>query len=174
MKLPAILIALAFLSQLPTALAETDLPFVNPGLEEGDTGWRIKENVPMTQVISDAAREGNGGMRVEDADDAEGSSAVSPALEVQPGGKYRVSFWARTRTPGRVGVYVWFYRAQAGELIRQEKTPVLVINQPGGDWQEYSLEVAAPADAVKMALWVHSLGKGTGGADLDDFRVESL
>jgi hypothetical protein len=73
-----------------------------------------------------------------------------------------------------VAVYAWFYKKAAGELIKQNPFPAVTINKGGSEWHQYTLEVTAPDDAVHFALWVHSLGSGTGSADLDDFTVELL
>jgi hypothetical protein len=169
-------LATAIFSALAAAAAPAQAPHLLPnGDFEGDPGiWRIKENVPMTQVIPEAAHQGSMGLRVEDDDPAEGSSAVSPRIDVEPGRRYRISFRGRTTTPGAIGVYAWFYKKAAGAFIGQNPAPMTAINQSGSDWHPYSFEVEAPAEAGFMALWVHSLGKGTGSADLDDFVIEEL
>lgn len=166
----------AILSVLAAATAPAqDAQLLPNGDFEGDPEvWRIKENVPMTQISPEAAHGGGMGLRVEDDDPAEGSSAVSPRIDVLPGQRYRISFWGRTGTPGAVGVYAWFYKKAAGAFIGQNPAPMIAVNQSGTEWQKYSFEVEAPAEAGFMALWVHSLGKGTGSADLDDFVIEEL
>jgi hypothetical protein len=170
------LLTTAILSVLAAATAPAqDAQLLPNGDLEGDPeAWRIKENVPMTRVSPDAAHQGNTGLRVDDDDPVEGSSAVSPRIDVAPGQRYRISFWGRTGTPGAVGVYAWFYKKAAGAFIGQNPAPMIAVNQSGPEWHKYSFEVEAPAEAGFMALWVHSLGKGTGSADLDDFVIEEL
>ena len=162
------------LSVAAPALAQTPLPLPGANLEEDTDVWRIKEKVPMTQISPDAAREGEKGLRVEDNDAAEGSSAVSARVNVHPGKRYRITFWGRTSTPGAVGVYAWFYKKAGGAFIGQNPPATATINKKGDGWTEYSFEAEAPEEAGYMALWVHSLGQGTGSADLDDFTIEEI
>lgn len=154
--------------------AQTALELRNGNFEAEPEAWRISEKAPMTQVSPDAAREGEKGLRVQDNDAEEGSSAVSARIAVQPGQRYRIRFWGRTSTPGAVGVYAWFYRKEGGTFIVQNPQPSAAVAQRGEGWHPYTFEAEAPADAGYLAVWVHSLGKGTGAADLDDFLVEAL
>lgn len=165
--------ALCGLAALQGAVAQTPLSLPNADFEAGTEGWRIKEDGPMTRAVAEAAYSGEQGLRIEDNDGTQGSSAVSGRLDVQPGKRYRVTFWGRTDTPGAVAVYAWFYKKAGGEFIKQQETPVATINRKGG-WHTYTLEFEPPEEAGYLALWIHSLGTGTGAADVDDLVVEEL
>lgn len=165
---------LLFLASLSFLHAEAPL---NPGFENGSTGWALAEKSPMSEVKPEAAHSGNAGLRVTDQNAETGSSAVSGEIPVEPGAPLTVSFWARTETPGFLGVYLWF-RDGSGKLIKEESQragqghPVVGLTKADGQWAPYQLKATVPDTAASVAIWIHSFGKAMGTADLDDFAVE--
>jgi peptidoglycan/xylan/chitin deacetylase (PgdA/CDA1 family) len=154
--------------------AQTPMPIANPGFEEGVSGWTIlEENESMSTASPDAAYAGKLGLRVEDNSDTLSSKALSSSIDVIPGKTYRLTFWARTFTPGRMGV---FFRFNDGsqKIINEGKLDYLSIDQGNGEWREYTKAVRAPEGAATLMVWIHSYSKMTGSTDFDEFvLVES-
>lgn len=165
-----------FLLLLALASLRAESP-VNPGFEKGTDGWVVAETTPMSAVAPEAAHTGSAGLRVTDRSEEGGSSATSGEIPVQPGTPVTLSFWARTSDPSFLGVYL-FFRDSAGKLIKEESQragqghPVVGVNRGDGQWNSYRLEATPPDHAATVSIWIHSFGRATGTADLDDFLVE--
>lgn len=150
---------------------------LNPGFEDGSSGWAVTEKVPMSEVKTEAANTGKSGLRVTDQSTEAGSSAASGEVPVEPGAPITLKFWGRTENPGFLGVYLWF-RDSAGKLIKEESQragqghPVIGLTKADGQWASYQLKATVPDTASSVSIWVHSFGKATGTADLDDFVIE--
>jgi peptidoglycan/xylan/chitin deacetylase (PgdA/CDA1 family) len=156
--------------------ARADAPF-NPGFEAGAAGWTFAEKSPMSAVATGAAHSGQAGLRVTDASAEAGSSALSGKIPVEPGAPIELEFQARTETPGFIGVYLWFHDG-SGKLIKEESQragqghPVVGVKNADGQWSRYTLKATVPDHAATVSIWVHSFGKPTGNADLDDFVLK--
>lgn len=150
---------------------------MNPGFENGTSGWAIMEKTPMSEAKAEAANTGTSGLRVTDQSPEAGSSATSGEIPVEPGAPITLSFWARTENPGFLGVYLWF-RDSSGKLIKEESQragqghPVIGVTKADGQWAAYKLKATVPDGAATVSIWIHSFGKATGTADLDDFAIE--
>lgn len=156
---------------IPCLRAGEPLALVNPGFEEGDIGWRFKETASMSSVSADAAYDGSSGLRVDDLSPEEGSNAISGMVPVVPGGRYLLSFWARSSSPPPVaGVFLWFYTADK-KLIPPKDSPASMVGAGDGKWHRKTLEFTVPDGAAHVGLWVHSLSKATGTVDFDAFEI---
>jgi len=135
-------------------------PLEDGGFEEGahtdeeGFGWRFATNVQNVRLSLDAAepREGALSLKVEYAGNSEPSQTpVSRLLAVEPGARYRLTFFARTKevvTGGPPFVQV-VSAAKSGEALAE--TAVLPASTDG--WQGFALEFTAPpAGAVRVAL----------------------
>lgn len=141
----------------------------NGGFEDGAAKWSVNEKVVMSQVSPEAARTGQKGLHITDAD-KNGSSALSERMAVTTGQGYRLSFWAKANTTGAAGIYLWFYRTD-GSLV-PDYQPVAVIKQTT-DWTEYKLLSRVPDGVNAVALWVHSFSTPTVTLDIDDIKFTS-
>lgn len=165
--LPAFLALAAF----TTGFAQAP---VNPGFEDGATGWSLDS---MSSVVPEAANTGKLGLRIADNSPDAGSAATSGKIPVTPGSTVELRFQARTQTSGFIGVYLFFYD-QSGKLIKEESQragaghPVVGVSKADGQWSPYSLKATVPPNAADVAIWVHSFGKAVGTADFDDFEFE--
>lgn len=172
-NIPSIFIATLWLSLSLAAAGET-LPLINGGFEEELTGWTVSEVPGATCTVrADAAHQGKAGLHVVDESDTLSAKALSTPIPVNPGTTYRLSFWANTPTPGRMGVFMRFETANH-QIIDPENLTHSTLNGAASDWVEYSVEARAPEEASSLTIWVHSYSRMTGSADLDDFALESV
>lgn len=151
------------------------LPLKNPGFEDGLDGWILLEKdlpEPMSTITQDSAHEGSAGLRVDDQDRQKGSSLVSQPLPAQPGKTYRLSFFGRTPSGKKGGVYLRFQDASR-KVINAEQLPFVGIDK-NGDWAPYTLDAIAPEGAASISIWVHSWSGATGVMEFDDFSVEEV
>ena len=148
----------------------------NPGFEEGLANWQSRDT--MSAAVADAAKSGALGLRVTDNDPAKGSDLLSVRLPVAAGQSITLNFQARTNA-AFLGVYLRFEN-ESGQVVKDSSLrhtdgmPAVGVKPGEGGWAPYSLTAAVPAEAVGVAVWIHSWGKGIGVADLDDFSFEGL
>jgi len=143
----------------------------NPGFEDKDQQWLIAD--ATSQIIAEAAHEGKMGLRVGTADyNPEGSSVTSARFPVQPGQDINLNFWARTKTHCS-GVYLMFNKADGKPVSPVKGGPNLMsdVGKIDGNWDQYTLQAKAPADAASVAVWVHSFAGTRGTVDLDDVSL---
>jgi len=148
------------------------LSVTNPGFESGTTDWTVVEKEGIVVATSaDAGRDGSTGLHVEDNSDSQSAKVMSKAVAVEPGKAYRIGFWARTSTPGRIGVFMRFCTSTF-QTIDPENLVHRNIDGSGSDWQNYTVEGRAPQQAAFLMIWIHSYSKLTGSVDFDDFSIE--
>ncbi|AHF94333.1 hypothetical protein OPIT5_12425 [Opitutaceae bacterium TAV5] len=150
--------------------AATDIPFPDPGFENGPDGWMVAAaDKGMSRIIPEAAHSGRLGLRVTDDDETSGSSLFSQKLPVTPGNDYKLTFHARIVQGAGIGVYLRFFDAK-GNRIDTPKQFVKSIPESAG-WATYSLVAIAPEQATRMAVWIHSFDHAKVVADFDDFSL---
>lgn len=146
--------------------------FTNPGFESGWTGWtREASDSGMSVLSASAARTGGSGLRVTDGSSTLGSSVLSPAFPVQPGGVYGVRYWQRILSGGSggMGVYLRFYDAAGREVASYPHNLA-----SGSNWQRVLHRDTAPAGSVTARVWLHSYSHGVLTVDFDDFEFGAL
>lgn len=167
-----ILIATLWLS-LGVAAGDA-LPLTNPGFEEELTGWTVLDVSGAASTVSaEAAHQGKAGLRVVDESDSLSAKVLGTPIPVEPGTTYRVNFWARTSTPGRMGVFLRFETARH-QIIDPENLAYSTVNGAADEWVQYSVEAKAPEEAASLTIWVHSYSRMTGSVDFDDFSLETV
>lgn len=172
MKIRPFLFAFTLCPLLAAFAGETEIPLDNPGFEQGEAGWTIREKAPMSSAVAEAAHEGTLGLRVTDEDTVNGSSALSQIIPVEPGQKFRLTFWARTNSANVSSVNFWFFTQTKKVIGADTQTiPFVPIAHGNGEWFEYQLEATAPPEAVTLAIWIHSYSTAVGTIDFDDFKL---
>jgi hypothetical protein len=162
-----------FLAVAATAHGQL-IELTNPGFEEDLSGWRTKEDPPMSSVTNEAAYEGEAGLRVDDQDPANGSNVISSLFPVSPGRSYQLRYWARTSVPPpAAGVFIWTYDASK-KFLDPKDAPAAMIRDADGNWHEYSLDFTVPEGVGYAALWIHSLSGAQGVFDFDAIEIEDL
>lgn len=165
---------LALLSTVASLAAATPLPLENPGFENGTQGWRVMDGEGSTSEVNrDSAREGEGGLHISDQSPSLNSKIISDLLPVEAGKTYRITFWARTTTPNRMGVFLCYVKAD-GQLFEDGRRPYVNVDGADGQWKEYTLEAPAPEEAASVKVWIHSYSKTVGEVDFDDFILEEV
>jgi peptidoglycan/xylan/chitin deacetylase (PgdA/CDA1 family) len=167
---------LLFLAWADVALPANPIP--NPGFEEGDQGWAIRDS--MSKVVPESAHEGKLGLKIVDEDAKNGSSVMSAKLPVQAGQEITLTFWARAQADCS-GVNLWFFNS-AGQIVKSpdpkwrysQGSPAVGIKKGAGEWMPYTLKVQAPEGAVRVAIWIHTWSTATGTVECDDFAIEGL
>jgi hypothetical protein len=107
---------------------------------------------------------------------AEGTGFWSPTIPARPGDRLRASFWVKGKDlePTAEGALAALavFTGQTG----QHRTVVDLAAAPGlhgtTEWQPVSAEVAVPAEARRVALFV-GLRPARGSLWLDDFQFDA-
>ncbi|NMA46871.1 MAG: hypothetical protein GX945_09955 [Lentisphaerae bacterium] len=167
-------LALAILTIPFLIFAETQLELTNPGFEQGRDGWTGETS--MSQVIAEAAYEGEFGLRVKDDSDKAGSNFRSQSFPAKPDTAYALRFYARNSgNPGAVGAYLQFFDAAGKMLTAPKRYPEIILAVPRTkDWQAFTLVGKAPAEAASVSIWIHSFNGATGMTDFDNFSLSEL
>jgi hypothetical protein len=117
-------------------------------------GWRFARDAQNVRLSLDAAepREGARSLKVEYAGNSDPPApAVSRLVAVEPGARYRLAFWARTKelvTGGPPFLEVVSASKSGGVLAESATLPATSVG-----WQEFAVEFDAPAaGAVRVAL----------------------
>lgn len=151
---------------------------LNPGFEEATPFWGTSKEdatLGLSKITSEAARCGQKGLRVEQAEDGPGSWFQSRRMTVVPGVTYRVEFWARTINTSSVGVWVHFFDANWKPITIPGAAQQAVQVQPDvPEWTAYHLDLVAPANADSITLAVHCFKMRPTMADFDDFTITPL
>ncbi|MET0646186.1 MAG: hypothetical protein ABW208_06155 [Pyrinomonadaceae bacterium] len=148
--------------------------------DEDGFGWRFARDAQNVRLSLDAAepREGAHSLKVEYAGKSESpDAAVSRLIAVEPGARYRLAFWARTKelvTGGPPFLEVVSASKSGGALAESATLPAT-----SGGWQEFALEFnAPPAGAVRVALRRRPCANAPcpafGGVWLDAFELRRL
>ncbi|HSI09856.1 MAG: carbohydrate binding domain-containing protein [Rariglobus sp.] len=150
----------------------------NPGFEGATLDWiPSAEDIKfgLSKVTSEAARCGQKGLRVDQAEGGPGSWIQSKRTAVKPGVRYRIEFWARTINTSGVGVWVNFFE-ENWTPIPAPPGPQLAVQVPAEapEWTAYHIDVVAPANADSVTLAVHCYSKRPTMADFDDFTITPL
>ncbi len=164
---------MTFLGLSVATLAAQDIPIENPGFEAVMSGWRIpSQDGGMSRITSDAAKTGSYGAQVIDSSGAAGSSLESQKIAIRGGEGYRLSYDAKVVSGGGIGVYLLFFDS-TGAKIQQDEPTVKSMREMWG-WQRHELVCVAPAQAVELAVWVHSYRVSEVEAFFDNFAVEQI
>ncbi|MFA6928948.1 MAG: heparinase II/III family protein [Lentisphaeria bacterium] len=153
--------------------AATPILLPDQGFEQEYTFWTGEKK--MSQIIPEAASTGRFGLRVTDASTTTGSNLQLTGLVIKPQQTYALNFWARTKTPAAVGVYLVFHDDQNLPLnlpARRNEIHLIVPQEP--EWREFRLVAQAPATAHTATIRIHSFNAATGTVDLDDFSLHEL
>ncbi|MBC2604408.1 sialate O-acetylesterase [Puniceicoccus vermicola] len=146
-------------------------PRFESGFEEALDGWVIDESEPMSSIRSEAAHNGDWGLRVEDSSTEEGSSVATPRLPAEPGQIFRFRFLARRIDGKGVGGYLLFYDRE-GHRIDSPDGRENLVSVNSRTWRDYSVVAVAPDGAVEVEGWLHSYRRDTSTTDFDTLRLE--
>lgn len=167
-------LALAFSAALATAAVHAEpATLANPGFEDGQTGWKLKDN-GISLVLGEAARSGKAGLRINDESPDLGSDVACARFNTEPGKKVIVRCWARYVEGDGLGVYLRFYKGDGTCLNSLELNNEIkvVIPKDTRDWQKFDLTAVAPEEAIEGEIWIRSWSHAVVKADLDDFELE--
>ncbi len=161
----------ALLACLPLVAAEP-LPLVNPGFEQGLTGWKL-EDAGMSSLSQEQAATGKASLKVVDASEKDGSNAVATPVEVNGVGVYRLRGKAWPVSGAGCGIYV---RAldKNGQVIGKGDEFQRGAPTEAGGWRNFEIMIDAPEGTAALQLWIHSYGAAQVVCYLDDFAFEQL
>lgn len=167
-------ITLATVALLPAA--ETVIPLDNAGFEAQSASWNNANDHGMSRVVAEAAHSGQAGLRVADDSDTLGSSLASKRLPAIAGKTYALRFSGRRISGEGIAVYLRFFDAKGKGLNRSElKNEINVqVRKADTEWKQFQAQGVAPADAVKVEVWIHSFTRSKVTADFDDFALVQL
>jgi len=154
-------------------LCAEPVPLANPGFENGQEGWKIKDQ-GISQVEAEAAHTGKSGLRINDESPDLGSDVTCARFNTEPGKKVTVRCWARFIEGDGLGVYLRFYKGDGSCLNTAAlHTEIkIVIPKDARDWRKFELSAPAPEDAIEGEIWIRSWSHAVLKADLDDFELE--
>jgi hypothetical protein len=149
------------------------LELVNPGFENGMAGWTIESASPEATVTQGAARQGGGGLQLEDTSKNSPTAVVSASFPVEPGRAYRMTFFGRRLSGNGLSVYLRFLDAK-GKYLNPwpDYTDQIGVESP--DWKAYSVTAIPPVGSVAVDVKVGSYNWSTALAQFDDFTLESF
>lgn len=158
---------------MTTALWAEPVPLANPGFEDGQAGWKVKD-VGISRVDGEAAHSGKSGLRINDESPDLGSDVACARFNTEPGKKVTVRCWARFIEGDGLGVYLRFYKGDGSCLNSADLNTEIkfVIPKDARDWQKFELSAPAPEEAIEGEIWIRSWSHAVVKADLDDFELE--
>lgn len=171
---PPVPVLLAAMFAVGVARAEP-VALLNPGFEDGQTGWRFKDS-GISLVLGDAAHSGKSGLRINDESPDDGSDVACARFVTEPGKKVTASFWARFVEGEGVGVYLRFYKGDGTCLNTKElETEIItVIPAETRDWQKFELSANVPEEAIEGEIWIRSWSHTIVKAEFDDFGLDQI
>ena len=166
---------LSLLLLVTCAFAETTVHVSNFDFEQQFNGWQNRND--LASVDAAAARSGNFGLHVLNAEGKGGSSTYSSPFHVKPGVGYRLDFWSK-RLPGgsdRTSVYVQVFNENGNmQPARETRGEIVLRMQDTFEWTLNSLYFIACKNAATAQLWIHSPGNSKVNDAFDDFTLYEL
>ncbi len=166
---------LSLLLLVSCIFAETTVHVSNFDFEQQFNGWQNRND--LASVDAAAARSGNFGLHVLNAEGKGGSSTYSGPFHVKPGVGYRLDFWSK-RLPGgsdRTSVYVQVFNENGNmQPARETRGEIVLRMQDTFEWTLNSLYFIACKNAATAQLWIHSPGNAKVNDAFDDFTLYEL
>ncbi len=142
----------------------------NPGFEAGMVGWTprgmpgwLKNHVIDQQVFHSGQRSG----RL----DGPGGYYYTPRLDVEPGAKITVRFWAKL--DGKEGrhatIYWWQKNRASGNATGGQPGPVISANE----WKQYEFTATTPDDVRQACVALNYFGDGSIWYDDIDVSIDT-
>lgn len=172
----------SFLAVVTTTVfltAQTNL-VTNPSFDSGTSGWLDGPSSSYQLPTIDAA-DGHNGSNSADYSGVSATTGFYQEIAVTAGNTYRISFWYKAQGDDK-DARIWsYYQDAAGDRIDQgpdsSSDPLLGPNNgyldPVTDWTEYTVDVVAPANVVKLLLAVRAYKNNT-MVKFDDFSVVDI
>lgn len=172
MRIPKIAL-LAGLLPLAPLFAETDVPIINNGFEEGKKAWT--DDKGTSQVSKEAANKGEGGLRVVDTSDTEFSRVISEPIKITPGKTYRLDCMVNQVSGHGINAILWFLDKDQ-EIVPWPDGGRLLIRAADGavGWEKLGVEGTAPENAVYAQVHVQSNRIAVATVDFDEFTLKQL
>jgi S1-C subfamily serine protease len=155
------------------AIGDTGL-LKNPGFEDGLEGWSWSGPVgrPEIEVDRSVAREGRQALRIAASQPLDGDAIQ--VVQLEPGHRYRLSGWVRTRGLNPRGA-----RGYGQVRIDRPDNNGIIAGTAnhGGDteWTELFVNFQAEGNGLTtIGLIFASFGTGTGTVWFDDLRLEEI
>lgn len=165
MNTPITLAAAALLAS--TTLHANQL--TNPGFESEFHEWKVQEKQPVSSVTQEAARSGSSGLHLS----GPGARIESERLEILPGQKATLEFWARATANGLGVVMLVPYGGNKRPILNEKANPpVIIVVKKSAEWVPYKVEFPSPEEATSIGVWIRSWSRSKGEADLDDFSLK--
>lgn len=155
--------------------AQTSLPLVNGGFENGLAGWTTDE-LGMTLFLPEAAYRGNTGIRIKDLSNKWGNELQSHPLPAKPGMVYEISFMARSgELPDNdgIGVYLVCYD-QKDQILTRYRGPlgeICTFFKPRPTWQKISMFGETPPGTASIAVRFHTRSNAFALLDIDEVSL---
>ena len=164
---------LAGLLPLTQLSAESVVPILNNGFEEGKKAWT--DDKGTAQVTKEAANKGQGGLRVVDTDETDYIRVVSEPVKITPEKTYRLDCMVNQVSGHGTNAILWFLD-QDQKIIPWPDGGRLLIRPADGvtGWENLSVEGRAPAGAVYAQVHVQSNRIAIATVDWDEFTLKQL
>jgi xylan 1,4-beta-xylosidase len=148
---------------------------VNPGFENGLTGWITNTDAPLyvtIQADSTVVHMGNSSLRIQvNNDSAGGFGLVTEYFFLQPGGHYLLSWFIKTDSIANGSAFPYTILLVDGARYYGEAG--YAVDETNNGWQQYNYRFYTPqnADTVQLLL---ALGASNGKAWFDDISLTAL
>lgn len=158
----------ALLVMLPIAILHAG-QLTNPGFETDFQEWKVQEKQPVSSLTQAAAHGGNLGLHVS----GPGARLESERLEVVPGQKVTLEFWARATSNGLGVVMLVPYGGNKRPILNEKNSPpVVIVVKKSPEWTPYKVEFTSPEEATHIGIWIRSWSGAKSEADFDDFSLK--
>lgn len=157
--------------------ASIPVPLLNPGFEEGLTGWSVTSKDPaLAESGAGAASIGSKGLIVRSGD----LQVFSSPVAVTPGESYAVEFWAGGPEAASCKIQAeMIFKDAAGVALKPETAKIRkwpMLERGGGKFFSKSVLAAkAPGGAATLAIGIRPAKNSPAGEMwIDDFLISQL
>ncbi|MEN6546612.1 MAG: hypothetical protein ABFE07_11255, partial [Armatimonadia bacterium] len=162
-------ILVAILVGVAACAAETSLPLVNGGFEEGSKGWTTPAD-GMGTLSEEQAASGKWSLKIVDEDDKRGSNVTAARVPIRGGGVYDLRGKYFAVSGEGLGMYLRTYDA-AGTMLNGPDSHLLGLGGSDRKWRSFAGRVYAEPNAASLEIMVHSYNAAKVTGYLDDLQL---
>jgi hypothetical protein len=139
---------------------------LNPGFEEGETGWRLANGQRLDTAL---AHSGKASVRLEVPGPEPASSSMEVFVPVKPNTRYRAGLWVRREQVGVCGAYV-SERDDQNKLTGTQTQYGAAIPKEEGIWLPVTWDFTTQPATTRLSLRA-DIYRSTGTLWVDDYFV---
>ncbi|MEN6404614.1 MAG: hypothetical protein ABFD94_21905 [Armatimonadia bacterium] len=162
-------IFVAILLGVAACAAETSLPLVNGGFEEGSKGWTMPAD-GMGTLSEEQAASGKWSLKIVDEDDKRGSNVAAARVPIRGGAVYDLRGKYFAVSGEGLGMYLRTYDA-AGTMLNGPDSHLVGLGGTDRKWRSFAGRLYAEPNAASLEIMVHSYNAAKVTGYLDDLQL---